>query len=89
MARRRIKEPLITSIMEPDYEDKVLLKLQKLQPGARVRINGLKNPERFRKAVIYLMDFGAIDTNQYVFNADYTVLKKHEPVDFEQFRKKR
>ena len=74
--------------MEPDYEDKVLLKLQELRPGARIHINGLKNPERFRKAVIYLFDFGAIDINEYEFNSDYTILKKRIPVDFEQFKKK-
>ena len=61
---------------QPDYEDKVLISLQKMKPGDRVHLSRLREPERFKNAVIYLFDFGAISINDYEFNRDYTVLKK-------------
>ena len=69
-----------------DYEDQVLISLKKLKPDTRINLENLKDPERFKDAVIYLIDFGAIDSNEYEFNRNYTVLKKHEPIDFRRFQ---
>ncbi len=64
-----------------DYADRVHRYLLKLQYGARISLHQLNEPERFRQAVIYLIDFLAISTNEYEFNGDYTVLKKIRPVE--------
>lgn len=70
-----------------DYEDKVLLHLQKMNPGERIYLNSLNNPARFRKSVIYLFDFGAISISDFEFNRDYTVLKRLRPINL-QYRRK-
>jgi len=63
-----------------DYEDKVLIRVQKLKPGEKIRMASLQNPEKFVEAVKYLMDLKAIDVGDYSFSPDYTVLFRHRNV---------
>ena len=63
-----------------EYEDRVLLKLEKMKPGQKIRIASLQEPDRFVEAVKYLMDLKAIHVGDYSFSPDYTVLFRHRNV---------
>jgi hypothetical protein len=59
-----------------DYTDRVLKKLQDLKPGSRVRMENLREPDKFIEAVKCLFDEGYISCEDYIFSPDYSVLKK-------------
>ena len=82
-------EPQDTTYNDIDFADRVHRFLLKQRYGARISLERMKDPERFRKAVIYLIDFGAISTNVYEFSSDYTILRKHEPVNLAGLKKNR
>lgn len=61
-----------------DYPDQVYNYLvHELEPGRRVNIAKLKEPNRFLCAVNYLVFCGYITNMQFGVNDDYTILKKY------------
>lgn len=60
-----------------DYEDRVLIKLQEMIPGEKIRMEELREPHRFTEAVKYLVNLGVIHQGDYSFSPDYNVLVKH------------
>lgn len=60
-----------------DYPDRVFLWLKSLPSGARVKVSGMKEPNRFACAVNYLVELGVISNYEYGVNEDWTILKKY------------